>query len=571
MRRSGWLVALCFSIGLWPVVCAQEQIILPASDFINALPKGDIIADATTLGVPWLFNNTSVVMKSESNLALEVFVREPGRYNLFVRSHGKEGSSFQVGVGNELSTAIFGDSSCSWKPGGGFDLVKGKVKVKITRIQPGASFDLIVLTKASTINDDVRKLELNPDVKLLTEYTIPDNTAVKFGDVNGDGRTDMLVLSPDFSSTLIDNSGKILWSWQSPEPYTKERSGFEAPGLIWDFNNDGRGEVVHWRMSADGMEQLAISNGATGAIISSTAWPTRSHPHVYNNFRLAIAKLTTGAPNEIIAFTDMGSTIRVDAYDHRLKSLWTYTKELKKDHLGHYIYPVDLTNDGIDEVLAGCVLLDRSGNVVWDRFDYFTDHHDHADSHKFQDLDGDGIKEIITANSETGVFVFNSDNGKIRWHDVAEHVQQIQGGMFLEGVDKPQVVVGARTYGNRSIGEPYLSAQLFWFTHNGEFIKKWPSTPVNGNPDFVKGLWNGKTEQLFWYKFQINSKGVGELYFPDPVYHMFDFNGDGTEDVITLNRNSLKVFGSKNAPVPGKDLKADPLYRKNNVTNHTHY
>jgi hypothetical protein len=28
--------------------------------------------------------------------------------------------------------------------------------------------------------------------------------------------------------------------------------------------------------------------------------------------------------------------------------------------------------------------------------------------------------------------------------------------------------------------------------------------------------------------------GKGDLYFPEPVFHMFDFVGDAAEEVITL-------------------------------------
>lgn len=101
---------------------------------------------------------------------------------------------------------------------------------------------------------------------------------------------------------------------------------------------------------------------------------------------------------------------------------------------------------------------------------------------------------------------------------------------------------------------------------------KWPGTPLNGNPDFVKGKWDGTNkEQLFWYKFKINDQGKGELYFPDPVYHMFDFMGKGAEEVITLSQGYLRVYGSKHPHYSNKDSKKDLMYLKNNLVNHTHY
>jgi hypothetical protein len=99
-----------------------------------------------------------------------------------------------------------------------------------------------------------------------------------------------------------------------------------------------------------------------------------------------------------------------------------------------------------------------------------------------------------------------------------------------------------------------------------------PFMKRTGNPDFVKGDWsNNGREQLFWFKFRINDRGEGELYFPDPVYHTFDFMGKGAEEVITLSRGKLRVYGSKFATHSRPDRKKDLDYLKHKVVNHTHY
>lgn len=549
----------------------DEDILIPASSFLDELPKGNYITDATSQKVDWLFNNTGILLNSNSNLMSKITVPIAGAYHLFVRSSGDEKSSFKVAINDQVTKKVFGKDSLSWSDGGSVLLSKGINTIKITRINPGAMFDVMVLSKNPQLSqNDIYPKQLSAEVELLKEYKIPPSNAVKFGDVNGDGSTDFLVLERDFSAHVFNNDGHELWQWQAPKEYAKERSEFEAPAVIWDFDLDGKAEIAHWRM-IDSKEWLVIADGQTGSILLKTEWPTHPLPHVYNNFRLAIGKFSEESPNHLAVFTDMGGTINVTVFDSTLKQLWQHTENRKKDNLGHYIYPVDLNNDGIDEVLLGSLLLDSHGKEIWNRFDLLPDNHDHADSYRFADINADGKLDILAANSETGVFIYEGMTGEIIWQNIAEHSQQIQVGHFLKTIPGLQVVVGGRTYGNRQIREPYLSSQLYWFNNTGDLLFKWPGNPINGNPDFVKGAWNGLKDQLFWYKFSIGDDGKGKLFFPDPVFHMFDFLGKGAEEVITLGHGYLRIWGNKKAVYSGNDRKKDLIYLKNSVVNHTHY
>ncbi|WP_342645628.1 hypothetical protein [Mucilaginibacter sp. CSA2-8R] len=546
-------------------------VIIPASSFLDRMPKGDVIADATPNA--WYFNNTALVLNSLTNLITWVNIPEAGKYYMYVRSSGGKGKGFKVVVANQVTPEKYGDTTLNFKRGSAFDLKPGRTVIKITRINPSPVVDVIVLSKNPNLKEeDITPYQLSPDVVLLKEYKLPVFPGLpKFGDVDGDKKTDFLVLSPDFSAAMFDNSGKQLWAYQAPAENTRLRSEFEAPGVLWDFNHDGKAEVVHWRF-IDGKEWLVMANGQTGAIIRKVEWPTQPLPHVYNNFRLAVAKLTPGAPNQLIVFTDMGGTINVNAYDADLKMLWQHTKKRAKDNLGHYIYPVDINKDGIDEVLVGSLLLDAKGKEIWNRFDLVNDNHDHADSYKLADVDHDGKTDIVISNSETGVYAIKGMTKEIIWQNVAEHSQQLDVGDFLDGTPGPQTVIGGRTY-SKVPGEPYLSSQLFWFDNKGNLVNMWPhGFPLNGNPNFVSGNWQGDGKrQVFWYKFKLNRKGEGELYFPDQVYHMFDFTGRGVDEVITIGRGVMRVFGSRAAKHSGKDQKADLRYLQLNVVNHTHY
>lgn len=552
-------------------VDSSSTLVFDASDFLDRLPKDHYITDADQIDADWLFNNTSLYMGSRSQYVIEIEIPEEGTWHLFARTHGDENSYFRVAVDDRLNDSDLGNKPLHWKHAGTFELEKGTTNLRLMQITAGPVLDVLVLTKnVDLTEEELKSYELHPEVERLKSYNIPVSGAVKFGDLTGDGRTDLLVLTRDYSAFAFNNDGEELWSWSAPDQYSDERASFEAPGLVWDLDRNGSSEAIYWRYE-EGIEWLVAADGKTGEIKYRTEWPADSLPHVYNNFRLAIANLDGNNPNQVIAFTDFGGQINITAYNNKLELLWQHQEKKQKDHLGHYVYPIDLTGNGRDEIAAGSLLLDAGGREIWNRFDLFYNNRDHVDSYRFSDLTGNGIQEMIAAHSEVGVVVYDAETGDIIWQRMAEHTQQLETGRFLSGVEDPQVVVGARTYGNRRAGEHYLWAQVQWYTPDGKHAGSWPEKPINGNPVFVKGDWAGNgQETLFWYKFRMQENGKGKLYFSEPVYHMFDFTGNGAEEVITLAPGLLRVYGHKNAKT-APDRKEEFLYLQRKVANHTHY
>jgi hypothetical protein len=550
----------------------DETLILDATAFIGEIQKGHVLTDAGALRVPWIFNNTALEMRTRSNYVIRANIPTAGRYYLYARTHGSDESFFRVAIGDQVIDHDLGNAPLRFERAGAFDLEAGPIDVRLMRIEGRPVLDVLALSRRPELSEEeLRASQLQPEVKLLREYPIPRSNAVKFGDLTGDGTIDFLVLTGGYSAHAFDHSGEELWSWQAPAEGERLRSEFEAPGVIWDLDGDGAAEAIHWRQEGE-REWLVVADGRTGAVKHRVAWPTRPLPHVYNNFRLAIGQLAPGRPSHIVAYTDSGDEVSVAAYSAELTQLWNHIEQKRKDHLGHYVYPVDLNRDGIDEVVVGSLVLDAKGEEIWNRFDLFYDHHDHADSYRFADLDGDGETEIVAAYSEAGVVAYRALTGELMWQNMAEHSQQLEVGDFLDGVPGPEVALGARTYGNRDAGEPYLSSQVWWFDSRGTLLSKWPGMPLNGNPVFVKGDWRGDGgAELFWYKFRLNGEGQGEIFFGEPVFHMFDFMGDGAEEVVTLERGVLRIYGYAGADGTGDRVVRDPTYLRLRMANHTHY
>ncbi|HVS70515.1 MAG TPA: hypothetical protein VHQ47_04590 [Phycisphaerae bacterium] len=518
---------------------------------------------------PWSFENYAITLREDAPVSATVTIPDAATYTLFVRSRGAADSSFKVSINGQASSETFGNAPESFKSGGTFTLQPGPATITLTDIHPGASTDVIVLSKNPALTeDDLKPLQYPEDVVLLKDYHIIRADGVKFGDLNGDGKMDVVALTPNYSTYAYDNDGHELWHFENPEEGTVQRSQFEAPGVVWDFDHRGKADVASYRI-VDGKELLVIADGMTGEIRHQTPWPTKPQPHVYNNFRLAVARLHPGYPDDLICYSDSGGLVYINAYGPDLQLLWSYSRERLKDYYGHYIYPVDLHHTGVDDIYLAQVLLGPDGKEIWNNYDLFPDNHDHIDSARFVDLNGDGKLELVTGQSDVGTVLYEADTGKLLWQRFSNHTQKIEAGNYLASGPQPQIVANSRYYTDAT-GMRTLGAQVRYFDTAGHRLDVWPSIAIAGNPNFVKGDFKGDGHiELFWLRFHLEPDGTGAMYFPDQVFHMFDFMGTGNDQVVTLSTDEVRIYGYKNAQT--HPAKRDPDYLYKSVANHTHY
>ncbi|MGB7723414.1 MAG: hypothetical protein WBL65_26180, partial [Bryobacteraceae bacterium] len=109
--------------------------------------------------------------------------------------------------------------------------------------------------------------------KLLRAIEFGDygSSVVRFGDLNGDGQIEALVVQEDASGgqnqiivtclTAIDLEGKILWQVGKPDRRNVWDGG-DTPIQIHDIDGDGQAEVIY----QDPKSLLTILDGKTGKL-----------------------------------------------------------------------------------------------------------------------------------------------------------------------------------------------------------------------------------------------------------------------------------------------------------------
>jgi len=182
---------------------------IDASRFVGEIAKGHVVRDAAALGVPWVFNNLALQMRTNHNYVVRAEVPAAGHYHLYARTHGDSTSGFRVALGDRVVSRKVGNAPMRFERVGEIDLPRGPVDVRLMRIEGRPVLDVLVLsTRADLREEELVPLQLHPDVKLLREYRIPRSTMIKFGDVDGAAVGGLSTGSRGESHALLNDGGE---------------------------------------------------------------------------------------------------------------------------------------------------------------------------------------------------------------------------------------------------------------------------------------------------------------------------------------------------------------------------
>jgi hypothetical protein len=354
------------------------------------------------------------------------------------------------------------------------------------------------------------------------------------GDVDGDGEADIVscknVDNNDvhFTSAAVAHrlDGTVIWRWGNPN-IGRKNWHHDVPCQIYDWDGDGQNEVI---LLAEGF--IVELDGKTGV----------------ERRRIPIQKEAT----DCLIFANLSGTnhaseilvkdryTQIWAYSVDGKELWT-VKNPGDYRTSHQARPVDLDNDGRDEIFAGYAMLNHDGSVRWIfKSETVDQKRGHLDCARIlqKGKTPEEFRFALTCCGAKNIACIDG-NGQPVWEKTGHHYESIQIGNIVPDAAQPQILVDIdhRPYGRSPLwvmdanGNQLGQLMTDYCRHHR--LLDWTGDGYDNIilPD-AQGVFDGAGKRIA--TFNTGSKGMSVL--------LGDMSGDGYSDVTILTTNPEVVF-----------------------------
>jgi rhamnogalacturonan endolyase len=383
------------------------------------------------------------------------------------------------------------------------------------------------------------------------EYGVGRN--LRFGDLDGDGRIDILFgqvihhgpkdRNSELSCiTAVNMDGKVLWQKGKPDSWKNHLTndvGFQ----IQDIDGDGKNEVIYCMN-----QEIYAADGSTGQVKYSIFPRSLGDSLFFCDLR------GLGHDRDII-FKDRYRHIW--AMNDKFEVMWT-----GNCNTGHYPFAYDIDNDGKDEVAIGYSMFDNDGTKLWSLDDTMEDHADGVAVVKFKE---NAEPTIFYAASDAGAF-YTDLKGNVLKHHFFGHVQNPAVANFRD--DLPGLeIVSINFWGNQGI--------IHYFDSDGDLY--YDFEPIQYGSMCLPINWTGKSEEFFVLSPDVTEGGMYDgrgrrvLRFPVDGHPyqcnaVLDITGDCRDEVVVWDPYELWIYTQHDNPKQGRlyKPKRNPLYNYSN-------
>ena len=310
------------------------------------------------------------------------------------------------------------------------------------------------------------------------------------GDLDGDGAVEIVsaqnVNGNDvhYTSAAVAQKldGSVLWRWGNPQ-IGRRTWHHDVACQIHDWNGDGTNDVI-----LCSKKSLVELDGATGRQLRALAIPENATDC------LVFCNLSGGYQASDVLVKNRYHEIW--AYNRDGQLLWSVS-DPGGYRTAHQPRPMDLDNDGRDEIMAGYALLNSDGSVRWTCKPKAVDpSRGHLDCARIVQM-GSSLHDvrIILTCCGANDLVMCDGNGKMLWEVAGRHFESVDVGHVIPGHPGRHVVVDIDH-------QPYGASPLWVLDSQG--------------------------------------RRLGQLVTNYSRHHcLLDWNGDGVDEIVVANSGGL--------------------------------
>jgi hypothetical protein len=330
--------------------------------------------------------------------------------------------------------------------------------------------------------------------------------------------------------------GQVLWRWGNPQ-IGRKILHHDVACQIYDWDGDGRPEVV---LCADGF--LVELDGTTGKEKRRFPLPKDATDC------LVFANLSGRArATEVLVKTRY---TQIWAFNHDGKQLWT-VENPGGYRTAHQPVPVDLDDDGREEIMAGYAMLNANGTTRW-VFNASKANLNQGHCDCFRQLRA-GKKPadqryVMTLCGGNAIVVMDGA-GKLVWEVTGEHFESVDVGKIRADISGVQLAVDIdhRPWGEGPLrvydekGRRLAQVMTDYARHHA--LIDWNG---DGLEEILiaeaRGLFDGQGRRIA--TFDLEDPNTTEL--AERLGMVGDMTGDGVPDVLLTTRSMTRVYIYKN-------------------------